>query len=239
MAYRASAYCSSSDDETPSIQACSTTETSTFEITPCASASSVTEEQLKDHLLHMGQEGVCCCVSAEEITADQMDHPLVGWERRSIEGSKHSTWSQISFSEVSLSPAVDSTSQLYKPSACSEKSSRSTLSSRGAVSLGSEPKSQLRKYIHSALPDIPYIFRHHDVSDGDVSQYIEDYKCCYTYPGIEEKSRRVNIIHPSSSTTAVKPTLFVLGGDLTFQHKVKFEHYTENGDIAFLFTSIK
>ncbi len=216
MAYRA-LVCgySSSDDETPSFQ-CSTTETSTFEMTPCASPTSVltADEQLKNHLLNLGKEGLCCCVSVEDIAADKVDQLVVGWERRSVEDAKHS---QIS--ELSLVSAVDSSHQLHKPVSGSEKTLKSTFTTRGtAATLDSESKLQLRKYIHSAQPDIPYIFRHHDISGGNTSRYIEDYKCCYTYPSMQEKSKKTSVVSASTSTTAVKPTLFVLGGDTLFRH---------------------
>ena len=223
MAYlRSSAYSSSSDDETPSLQ-CSTTDTttttSTFEITPNASTTSVltADEQLKSRLV---QEGVCCCVSAEDISGNQMDQPLVGWEGRRVESSEHSISSQVLESSLTIAEVVDSSQQLYQSASCSEKASKSTHPSRGRVSLLSlEPKSQLRKYIHApAVPHIPYIFRHHDTTNGNTSQYMEDYKNCYTYPNMEEKSKKIStVVNSNSTAAAVKPTLFVLGRDLIYQ----------------------
>lgn len=224
MAFRALAYNNSSSDDDlpdlPSLQA-STSETSTFGITPCPSTSSIfpTDEQQKSSLLSLGLEGFCCCVSAEELASDALDQPVVGWEgRRTI--SRHFISSQLS--ESSHGPAAfDSAHHSHNSADSSEKASYasgSTLFSKGAFHLGSETKSQLRKYIHSTQPDIPYIFRHHKLYDDESSRYIEDYKCCYTYPSLEEKSRKTSVVSSCSSTTAVKPTLFVLGGDLYRRH---------------------
>lgn len=138
-----------------------------------------------------------------------------------MSGSRHTTSSQDLESSLTLS--FDSS---YKSPSCSAKTSKSSISSKGMANLGSgisEPKSLVRKYIHhsSLIPEIPYIFRHHNMSDGDTSQFMEDYRNCYTFPNIDERSKKIgSVICAGPSVSTIRPTLFMLsGGHTSYQPK--------------------
>lgn len=173
------------------------------------------------------QSRSCCCVSAEELTTHWMEQPLTGWQARDmdslgcsgLEGPSHCISAQLS--KISLSSFSDSASclgdDLFKSGSGTGRIFRTSQAlSRGVINLGSnsDSKSSLRNYIHSS-PAIPYTFRHHDVDDKDIaSSYMEEYKKAYTYPNLEERSRKISDPLASISTAMIKPTLFVLNNDI-------------------------
>ena len=175
----------------------STTESSTSEITPCSSETSVLDT-LKENLI--SKERSCCCVSAQELFTNIMDLPLTGWETKTSRpiALEH-------FANCCISPKVSEKS--LERNAC-KSSSRISKSSMSKVSMnlgGASSSSSLHDYIYST-PAIQYTFRHHVGRDTDMGVYVEEYRNSYTYPSLKEKVKKL----PSSGAVSVKPTLFVL-----------------------------
>lgn len=220
-------FSSSSADENESCDSLTSSESSTFEITPCDTDNpSAVAGPLKGELV--GQSKSCCCVSAEEMTADWMNWLFVGWRSKSVGSSDSGSTSHcisLQVSDKSLSSLVNTGSSLLDGSNQMNRASSNTGSGskiprqpllRGIISLFSDSKSSLRGYIHS-IPTIPYTFQHH-VSEDCASLYMEEYRRSYTYPSLEEKCKKMpeNL---ANVPTTVKPTLFVL--DNITQHSKK------------------
>lgn len=180
------------------------TSSSSLEVT-----SSTCVEPFKSELVD--EEDHCCCVSTEELGADIIDQPLVGWEKVSPHPNSSGSGLSAQAPERSSCAVVESCNQMCRANSSNDRvSSRSPLS-RAVINLGSESKSSLRSYIHST-PAIPYTFRHH--LDGDTALYIEEYRNSYTYPNMEEKHRKTSS-NSAGTAAIVKPTLFVLDNDCT------------------------
>lgn len=226
MSYYSSCSVYSEEDDSSCI-----TSSSSLEVTP--SNSSVFQYSPTDPLkseLVVDEEDHCCCVSTEELSANIIDQPLVGWEKRSpcpkspcprqkSPRQKSSIRRRLSAqssekSILSSCVVVENCNQT-----CRANSSNDKLSSlsRAIINLGSESKSSLRSYIHST-PAIPYTFHHH--LDGDTAVYIEEYRNSYTYPNMEQKHRRMSL-NSASKAAMVKPTLFVLDNDCTVRVPLK------------------
>lgn len=190
-------------DEDESSFTVSTTESSTSEMTPCSSETSVLSDTLRENLI--SKEGSCCCVSTEELFTNAMDLPLTGWETKT---TRPTTLEH--FANSCISPKVSEKS--LERNACKANSSSSNCriskspSPKVLINLGAaSSSSSLHEYIHST-PAIQYRFHHHVGRDTDMGVYVEEYRNSYTYPSIEDKVKK----QPSSGAVSVKPTLFVL-----------------------------
>ena len=154
------------------------------------------------------EEDRCCCVSSEDLSAESIDQPLVGWEKRR-KSSNHRPVSQASERSLAANAVVESASK--GNSSSGGRLSRSLLS-RAVINLGSDSKSLLRSYIHST-PAIPFTFHHH--LDGDTAAlYMEEYRNSYTYPNMDKRNTGTSSPKPSTpalvTPALVKPTLFVM-----------------------------
>lgn len=203
-----------------------TSSSSTFEITPCSSGSLPVEEPFKSDV-----EGSCCCVSVEDLAGDWMDLPFVGWEAKtSIPGSSSHCLSVLSQAHHGHG-SVEGGSHACKASSSASKVSKSAVS-KSTINLGSESRSSLRSYIHTA-PFIPYTFHHHLGSDTSV--YLEDYRNSYTYPNLG-KSRKVPLSVPGLNIPAtVKPTLYVLNSSLALRYPSHYKRQQVNSMMVTFF----
>lgn len=186
-------------------------ESSSSEVTPCNSCFLLYSDPLESDLL--GLEGSCCCVSTEELAADFLDQPLVGWGKRvstiacpKVNSCHHASSVASLVSEKTLGSGVTVENSSHNLKESSPINLARSSMSRAMINLGLESKSSLRSYIHST-PAIPYTFHHH--VNGDMAIYMEEYRNSYTFPSIEEKIRKMSS-NSQSLTAPVKPTLFVL-----------------------------
>lgn len=176
----------------------SATESSTSEITPSSSETSVLSDTLKGNLI--SKEGSCCYVSTKELFTNIMDLPLTGWETTTTRPTALEY-----FANHCISPKVSEKS--LERNACKANSRISKSSSPKSVLGAASSSSSLHDYINST-PAIQYTFHHHVGRDTDMGVYVEEYRNSYTYPSLEEKVKKLPL--NAASAVTVKPTLFVL-----------------------------
>ena len=202
---------SSEDDPSGSFTSSSTSVSSIIETvhTPHSLSYINSDDPLNTGAISL--EELCCCVSEEDFIAEQPASIISGWKSRIISQSSstsshcHNLDKSLYFALMNSSSSSSSSSSTKLPAARNYSLSRDSNSPR----CGSRLSTRSCILSTSSIP-IPYSFRH--CVDGDLSQYIKEYRKSYTYPNLKEKNQRCTsrTLSGASIRTQVKPRLVTL-----------------------------